>query len=86
MVEDLKLGYRVKDEPYRLSNFEGNSVTYGDGMVAFETPPIPVKILGEDDILNFDITKTGEHEVILGIPWLRRKNPRIDWVTGKMIL
>ena len=30
----------------------------------------------------FYVTKLGDQKVILGLPWLRRINPRINWATG----
>jgi hypothetical protein len=31
---------------------------------------------------NFYITGLGKQKFILGLPWLRRSNPKIDWKTG----
>jgi hypothetical protein len=32
----------------------------------------------------FDITDLGENDIVLGIPWLQRYNPQIDWITGQL--
>lgn len=32
------------------------------------------------------VTDIGEEEFIIGLTWLRRWNPNIDWITGKMII
>jgi hypothetical protein len=36
--------------------------------------------------LDFLITDLGPKDIILGLPWLRRINPEVDWDTGTMEL
>jgi hypothetical protein len=36
--------------------------------------------------LDFLITNLGPEDIILGLPWLRRINPKVDWDTGTMEL
>ena len=38
------------------------------------------------EMAEFLITDIGPEEVILGLPWLRRVNPDIDWASGKMVI
>ena len=33
---------------------------------------------------RFYVTGLGKQRVILGLPWLRKHNPEIDWQTGKL--
>ena len=35
---------------------------------------------------SFLVTLIGEHSLILGMPWLQRVNPRIDWPTQEVQL
>jgi transposase InsO family protein len=37
------------------------------------------------EVINFDITNLGEYDVVLGVPWLRKHNPDIDWQAGSMV-
>ena len=32
------------------------------------------------------VTNIGKNDLILGLPWLKENNPRIDWKTGRMEL
>jgi len=32
--------------------------------------------------MSFNILLLGQDEAILGIPWLQKYNPKIDWVIG----
>ena len=32
------------------------------------------------------VTNIGKNNLILGLPWLKKKNPQIDWKTGRMEL
>ncbi|KAJ8174656.1 hypothetical protein LV157_008777 [Aspergillus fumigatus] len=41
-------------------------------------------VMGHVERLNFDIIPLGRYDVVLGIPWLRNHNPRINWKTGSL--
>lgn len=79
-----KIPWHQKEYPYRLSTVEGQEVAYGNGIIDRETDHLPVTVCGRTTIFSLDITDTAHHELILGLPWLRAKNPRIDWVTGQI--
>ena len=42
-----------------------------------------IKISDRTFLERFYITRLGNQKVILGLPWLRRHNPEIDW--GKVL-
>ncbi|MDF7773597.1 retropepsin-like aspartic protease, partial [Acinetobacter baumannii] len=84
LVNRLRLPWRKKDEPYRLTNVEGNDVQYGHGIVDQETAQLPVSIFGTNHALSLVITVISKHDVILGLPWLRASNPRVNWRTGQL--
>ena len=49
------------------------------GMVTLETRPLKMTTLGGyTEEIQFDLVTMGSHMVILGMPWLRIHNPRID--------
>ena len=83
-VNKQKISWKEKEQPYRLSTVEGESVSYGQGIVNMETDHLHTTVNDHPEQITFDITDIAEHEVILGIPWLRRSNPRIDWTTGQL--
>ena len=84
LVNRLQLPWTQKDEPYRLRTVEGELVDYGHGVVDMETAHLPTTIGGRRHNLKLDITDISTHDVILGIPWLRASNPRVNWRTGQL--
>jgi hypothetical protein len=85
VVNKLRLPWKEKQECYRLSTVDGANVEYGNGLVDMETAPLHVEIhnLPPESII-FDITGIAKHQLILGIPWLKKVNPRIDWNAGQL--
>ena len=49
-----------------------------------EIAQLPVVIQGTNHRVTLDITVISKHDVILGIPWLRASNPRVNWRTGQL--
>jgi len=45
---------------------------------------VPMDIGAHREITTFHVAKLQNHEAILGMPWLKNHNPRIDWGQGKI--
>jgi hypothetical protein len=86
VVNQLRLRWRSKEEPYQLVNVEGRPVIHGNGKVRKEITPVRMKWQEHEEYITLDITEIGRNDIILGIPWLRKWNPRIDWTTGQLCL
>jgi hypothetical protein len=84
IINKDEIPWHQKEDPYRLSTVEGTEVGYGNGVIDMETDHLPVSIQGHETSMTLDITDTAQHELILGLPWLRATNPRIDWTTGQI--
>jgi len=84
LVNKLELPWVKKNEPYRLRTVEGELVAYDQGIVERETAPLSIHIEGKEHLFGLDITEISQHEIILGIPWLRASNPRVNWRTGQL--
>src|ERR1700735_3026279 len=84
LVNRLRLPWSYKDESYRLKTVEGELVAYGQGLVNMETAQLLTTIGGKDHYLKLDITEISKNDIILGIPWLRASNPRVNWRTGQL--
>ena len=84
VVNRFRLPWNKKRKPYRLTSVEGNAVSYGNGMIDMETAHLPITIQARTEHLPLDIADISGHEIILGIPWLRRSNPRVNWRTGHL--
>lgn len=83
IVNRLKLPWKRKLTPYRLRTVDGELVTYGNGIVDMETAHIQVRIQDHCENLTCDITDITDYDLVLGIPWLRASNPRVNWNTGQ---
>jgi hypothetical protein len=49
------------------------------GIVAKETTPIPVDIQGYLERVSFDVTRTNTYDAVLGLLWLEKHNPTINY-------
>ena len=48
------------------------------------TAKVPMDIGSHRDLAIFQVAKLPNHEVILGMPWLKQHSPRIYWGQGKI--
>ena len=48
------------------------------------TAKVPMDIGSHRELATFHVAKLPNHEVILGMPWLKQHSPRIDWGQGKI--
>ena len=75
-----------KDNPYQLMVIDGTLLSQDEGMVKTKTPPLRCQMQGKDlGQAVFDLVSIPQ-DVILGMPWLEKVNPRIDWTLKKVIL
>ena len=74
-----------KDDPYQLTVVDGTLLSQDERMVKTETPPLRCQIQGKNlEQAVFDLVSILQ-DVILGMPWLEKVNPRIDWTSRKVI-
>src|SRR2546421_2472863 len=76
-----KLQTQTKKHPYELRVVDGTLISQNNGEVNQETHPLTTKIHDHEEVLQFDIVSLGQHDIILGRPWLRKHNPQINWKT-----
>ena len=75
-----------KERPYQLTVVDETPLNQDEGMVKEETLPLMSQIHGKDlGRITFDLVSI-PHEVILGIPWLEKVNPSIDWNSQKITI
>jgi hypothetical protein len=80
VVTNLNLGTKVKAEPYTLTVVNGEPIDGEEGMVEVATRKMFFEMPGGHiEQLAFDVTTIGRHDIILGMPWIRKHNPSIDW-------
>ena len=74
-----------KDDSYQLMVADETLLSQDEGMVRTETPPLRCRIQGRDlGQTVFDLISILQ-DVLQGMPWLEKVNPRIDWMLRKVI-
>ena len=81
-VERIHLCTREKKEPYKLALVDGKAKRDNNRMVTKETLAFVITISEHAERAKLDVTQLGNHEIILGMPWIKKHNPIIDWVKG----
>ena len=75
-----------KERPYQLTVVDGTPLNQDEEIVKEETLPLMSQIHGKNlGRITFDLVSI-PHEVILGIPWLEKVNPSIDWNSRKITI
>ena len=69
----------LKKESYCLLLIDRTPTIHNKGWVHHETQKLGLGIEGHLKYLKFDMTKLASEDMILGLLWLRRANPQIDW-------
>ena len=90
MLRKIATNHRIprlpKERPYQLTVVDGTPLNQDERMVKEETPPLMSQIHGKDlGRIIFDLVSI-PHEVILGISWLEKVNPSIDWNSRKITI
>ena len=77
-VQEWKLNLNRKRVPYPLTTADGTLIASNQGMVTQEAG-VTLETQGRTSKETLDVTNIGDTDVILGLPWLRKHQPRIDW-------
>ena len=87
VANEKGLQLRLKSEPYPLLVVDGEPISTNQGMVTHETVPLEMVMLrGHKETIQFDIVHMDNHACILGVPWLKKHNPQIDWWEEKIVM
>lgn len=63
--------------PKSLAVVDGRPIEAG--RVTHRTENLQLLAENFEDSISLLVTSIGQHDIILGLPWLRRNNPKIDW-------
>ncbi|XP_044721949.1 ATP-dependent DNA helicase PIF1 [Hirsutella rhossiliensis] len=66
------------------SRISKEAFNYNNGIIDMEIDHLDINIQGHDERVDFDIMDIGEHDLVLGLPWLQESNPLINWKTGQL--
>ncbi|KAI1686157.1 reverse transcriptase [Pyrenophora tritici-repentis] len=67
-----------KQEAYPLHVANGEPMP-GEQEITHEVRQVTLNIQGHQEKIDLDVFGLATHDIILGLPWLREHNPRIDW-------
>ena len=81
-IERLGLSYRQKRDLYPLVTISGDPILYRDGIIYLKTGLVELEIKGRNVVISFDVLLLGKDEAVLGMPFLREYNLKIDWIIG----
>ena len=81
LISRKGLATQRKKDAYDLTVIDGSPLPSEDGRVDTETIPLPIAIQHHHEELTFDIVRMATHDIVLGMPWLKKHNPEIDWTT-----
>src|SRR6266576_6514534 len=79
-VKRIGLPYRDKENLYPLVTISRDPILYRDSIIQIETGPVKVEVKGREVVTSFNILPLSKDKVVLGIPFLKEFNPRINWV------
>ena len=90
MSRKFAMNHRIaglpKERLYQLTVVDGTPLNQDEEMMKVETLPLMSQIHGKDlGRITFDLVSIS-HEVILGILWLEKVNPSIDWNSQKITI
>ncbi|HEY9845636.1 MAG TPA: retropepsin-like aspartic protease/reverse transcriptase, partial [Candidatus Caenarcaniphilales bacterium] len=81
--KQMRIPCRKKRKPYGLTVVNGSPLP-GTGRVTQETRPLEMTIQQHHEEIILDVLDMASHDVVIGLPWLKRWNPRINWVTHRI--
>ena len=67
-----------KTDPYPLQVANGAPMPDND-TIRYEVRNVELLIQEHREEITLDILEMATHDIILGLPWLRKHNPEIDW-------
>ena len=64
--------------PVAVGVIDGRPIASGD--IVEESKPIRIVLGDLASIISFNIIRSPEHPLVLGLPWFELHNPKIDWM------
>lgn len=83
VVQRYGLKLKRLSEPMPISVIDGRPIA--SGRLTHEATPIRLTTGAHSKIIRLLPTILGQHDVILGLPWLQKHNPSIDWNKGEIV-
>ena len=78
VVARAGLEVQRKQQPYPLHVANGEPMP-NESEITHEVRQVTLSIQEHVEEIDLDVIGLATHDIILGLPWLRKHNPRIDW-------
>jgi hypothetical protein len=79
--EKLRILGQIKTEPIPIIGLNGELF---EEKLDQETGDLTININDHKEMINFNVIKLGKYKIMLGILWLSKHNPEINWKTNKI--
>jgi hypothetical protein len=80
-VKENKVRTNPLDRKIRLCNIDGSENRVGS---IARSARLRLQVGDSREWLDFMVTNLGPEDLVLGLPWLRKMNPAIDWREGTL--
>ena len=78
-----KIGYKLTELETLVKAYNVDGTENKKGMIK-NYVNLQFSLNGKEFQERFYVTGLGKQKIILGLPWLKRHNPEINWQTGKL--
>ena len=84
-VRRARLQPQQKKDPYLLRVANKEPIPQ-ESEITRKVSSIPIKLSKHHKEIDLDVFRIATHDIILGLPWLQKHNPKIDWVKRTLSL
>jgi hypothetical protein len=81
-VHQRGIPYQTKKVPDRALLADGQPLGYGKGLINLKTQEITIEVAGLKERRQLNIVDIGDLDIIVGLDWLQKHNPDVNWATG----
>jgi hypothetical protein len=78
-LKKVKIPQKIKQNLYSLYTFDNQLILANKERIDKETGLISVTIGTHQEMLNLNIIETSIYNIIFGLPWLKKHDPRINY-------
>ena len=79
LVNKKELPTQKKKNAYNLVTINGDPLKGNDEMIIEEIIPLTMTFQQHQEELTLNVVRMTNHDVVLGMPWLKLHNLNIDW-------
>ena len=81
----MRIHVQKKKHLYRLYGFDDKPLAENEEMITHKTLPLPMRIGHHYEEISFDIVASSAYNATVGLLWLKKYNPTIDYAKREMV-